>query len=195
VSALPALGHAQQDVNPVVRVLATAAVARIKGTPETAVAGLMEQLRNKSPASGDLPWWVRRRFEGPCIFKALGFTHRQAAAWLLGDLGPQAQAAVPLLTDAMSSGDAWLRPIAARAVYRITGQAQAVLPTVLNSVWDGSDDSIPFLALQALGEMGTNARPAFWAVAALLPGDLNIRQAATPVLHKIDPGMGKPARH
>ena len=191
VDALPPLAEAQQDANPVVRALAAAAIGRIKGTPEIAVAGLMEQLRNTNPGPDVQPWLVRHRLKGPYALTAMAFDHRSAAAWLLGDLGPQAQGAVPLLTEAMKAGDASLRPIAARAVYKITGQEKVVLPTLLNSL------STPYsvLALQALYEMGTNALPAAQAVRELMTRDLWHREVAREVLNQMDPAREKPANH
>ncbi len=72
VDALPALAEAQQDANAVVRVLAAAAIGRIKGTPEIAVAGLMEQLQPASPGGDGQGWSVSHRLKGPYILRALG---------------------------------------------------------------------------------------------------------------------------
>ncbi len=180
--ALPSLEELERDGDPVVRVLATASTGQIKQVPELAAARLAQDFTN-TEVRGEL-WSVRNRLEGPEILRSIGLSHRQTAAWLLGDIGPPARAAVPALKEALNSQNPWLPTIAARALYKITGEPQQALPGLVASL-SQADDETCFLAIFVLSEMGTNAQPAIPALERLETRNLKIRSATMDALRKI----------
>jgi HEAT repeat protein len=184
--ALPALTAAQADTNPVVRMLACAAIGRILERPDLAVAGLMAEWKKQNsphPAFGS-PWSMVGNLEGAEALRAIAFNARQTAAWFLADLGSPAQRALPLLEEALNGPDPWLRPLAARAIYHITKQPDRALPALLNCL-NSPDEEACFLATIALGEMGPEALPALPALEKVETRTLALRQAARHALSKI----------
>ena len=92
------------------------------------------------------------------VLRRQATSHPHATSRILGDLGPAAADALPELTALRTSVEAVVRVNAARAVWRITGDLDALL-AVLRA------DLNQHHALQALAELG----PAGAALADLLP--------------------------
>ncbi|WP_203711728.1 hypothetical protein [Asanoa siamensis] len=90
--------------------------------------------------------------------------HPHAAGMLLGDLGPPARAATRDLTALRASEDPTRQRIAARALWRITGEAEDLLTVLRGQLRDHH-------ALETLAELGATAAPLAAEVKPLLDND------------------------
>jgi HEAT repeat protein len=134
---LEALGSTNQTwINTATACLSRAGPAAAKATPV-----LMEQLQRNYHVndSGGIPSSTARM-----------------SLDALANIGPQAAAAVPMLTRYLQDTRELYRMFGSRAYWRITGDAQTVLPILTDGLLRGKN----FWAAQILGEMGTAARPA-----------------------------------
>ena len=113
---------------------------------------------------------------------------RTAAAVRLGELGPQAAPAVPLLRNAISAPDTFSRQAAVEALARIS-PAEA-LPHYLAGLGQQQDKGTRMWAAEALGRLGPAARDGVPALVAVLklnrgPGDSGPRLKALEALVSI----------
>ncbi|MFF7811680.1 HEAT repeat domain-containing protein [Streptomyces sp. NPDC007945] len=92
---------------------------------------------------------------------------REAAARTLGSFGPAAREAVPELRGLLGSGTAAVSAAAARALWAVEGDADAVVPVLLRWLRPGSSGTDRCAAAQALGAIGPAAAE---AARALRPG-------------------------
>ncbi len=177
--AIPMLTKATASEDAVLRVLAAVALGRIQGEIESAIPVLISALRNDQFAK-KRSWevWLPN-------MHIIGYDHRMTAAWFLGEIGPPAKDAVPELTNAMQGKQLWLPVLAARAIWKITGRAGNVL-NVLSQTLQNPDEIACVLAVQALGEMGADAKPAVPALLNARTNSLYIRRAVNEALKKID---------
>ena len=117
---------------------------------------------------------------------------RAGAAEALGMVGPPAKSALPKLaelTDA-SKEDKQVRYCAAGALWKIAGQANAIIPFRLEALRD-KDAGVRRNAIRCLGEYGALARSAVPALKPFLKDeDAGVRNAATDALKKIEPKEG-----
>jgi HEAT repeat protein len=75
----------------------------------------------------------------------------------------------------------------ARAIWRITNDAEAQLRVAMQLL-DDADDTIKAHALDLLGELGTAARPALADLQRLIGDELEyVRRHAREALEKIEP--------
>jgi len=110
---------------------------------------------------------------------------RAWAAGALGDLGPSAAAATPVLIEALKSNHAELHAPAMRSLGRIHSNPEVVIPLLISYMDDKdlNDD-----AVLALGDFGSLAKPAVPKILPMLKfPDKEARHAAQVALKKIDP--------
>jgi HEAT repeat protein len=180
--ALPALQESLQGANPLVRVLASAAIAIIGGDYDAVVSVLVQELNN--PANPAVHWHIQSTPNR--VFGGIGFNHRQTAAWFLGELGPPARDAVPELVQALRSQDPWLNVLAARALWRVSRDSRAILPLLIEAL-DVRDEHRFVLAVQALGEMESEAKPALPKLLRARAQSLPLRIEIDRTIRRIDP--------
>ncbi|MEU2504811.1 PBS lyase [Streptomyces sp. NPDC007863] len=92
---------------------------------------------------------------------------REAVARTLGAFGPAAREAVPELRELLGSGTAAVSTAAARALWTVEGDADAVVPVLVRWLRPGSSGADRCAAAQALGAIGPAAAG---AARALRPG-------------------------
>ncbi|MFD4376385.1 HEAT repeat domain-containing protein [Streptomyces sp. NPDC058486] len=92
---------------------------------------------------------------------------REAAARTLGAFGPAALEAVPDLRELLGAGTATVSTTAARALWTVEGDADAVVPALVRWLRPGSSGADRCAAAQALGAIGPAAAG---AARALRPG-------------------------
>lgn len=179
---LPLLESMLTETNAVTRVLAAAAVLKIGGPSEKALQVLVRGLEgaDHSRASWSPPFYCVRGF-------SVGFDAQLTAAWLLGDCGKPAAAALPALARAMHGRSVWLPVVAARALWRIEGQSDEALPVLIEALRGrGSSETEGALAAMTLAEMGPRAKAALPLLEkARLDGNQTLRREATLALERI----------
>ncbi|MEU8762998.1 PBS lyase [Streptomyces sp. NPDC048659] len=119
--------------------MAAQAVWALDGSPEEAVEALDRWLR---PGSSGAEW---------C-----------AAARALGAIGPAAASAAPALRAGLGSRDLWVRVRSAAALWRVSGEAESVLPVLL-AAWEENRHTRVTVA-ECLAEMGPAAAEAEFAI-------------------------------
>jgi HEAT repeat protein len=114
-----------------------------------------------------------------------GFNTMMTSAWLLGELAPHSQAALPALKDVLA-GDhpGWLKVVVARSIWRLEGEADQVLPALRATLNDPGNET-RVIACVTLGEMGAAARPAIADLEASCKLSLNTRRAALEAISLI----------
>lgn len=154
---LPNMGSARQ--------LATPLLTALLNHPEAPVRSLAQTTLEKVQAVRDtynLKHWLKKPEGNPTVsdcIRALqgekGTLRTTEAATALEFIGPSATEAVPALSQSLDSNDHWLRVRAARALWKITGNVAAVLPTL----WDELKcRPAGLLVLDCLGDMGSAAQ-------------------------------------
>ena len=176
-AALPALTNGLSDGNGAVRALAVAAIGNITGDYTFAVPLLVKELENRTWSNADAS------LSHPSNL-GIGLNQRQAAAMLLGEIGPTATNALPNLQNALRSGDMWLPAFAAEAIWRIAADPEAILPSLIQSL-NHADMSRRLLTLRVLAQMGPAAKPALPAIRAIMPSDMKTRREAFKAVEKI----------
>ena len=176
--ALPMLTNGLSDANPVVRLLATAGIARITGDVEFAVPRLIEELENRGPAGNTLTIQMSGHL--------IGLHHRQLSARLLGEFGERATNALPNLKTAVNGSERWLRPCAAEAIWKISKDAEAVLPSLMAELQKLSGEIHHMEVLNVLAQMGPAAEPAVPAIRATMKSNLGVRRYGYVALQKIN---------
>lgn len=179
-NAIPYLKAAATNKDPVMRIMATVALGKIQQNIESAVPILISELRNTNVADA-MHWqvWLPD-------MRIIGLNHQMTSAWFLGEIGPAAGDAVPVLEESMGSKQSWLSIVSARAIWKIRGQSDGAMIT-LSQALQKPDDPACVLTAQVLGEIGTNAIPAVPALLNARTNSLYIRRAVNEALKKIDP--------
>jgi HEAT repeat protein len=155
---------ARQDADPLVRIEAARAIARIDPKNETALPILVEALKDRAGK-------VRKK-----------------AAELIGHLGSAARAAVPDLVKATKDSDPTVSWGAVDALGQIGPDAEAAVPTLLEAL---KDPGTRGAAVDALGQVGRKAQAAIPDLEKILEGDeVTLRWAAAASLVRIG-GSGK----
>ena len=187
-NAVPMLRTALEGQEPVARAMAAMALGRIQQDVESAIPVLIAELSNRGSAK-EQHWlvWLPN-------MHSIGFDHRETAAWLLGEIGPPAKDAVPELQKAMRSNQRRHKILAARALWRITGQANETV-AVLALAMGNTDEETCTVAAQALGEMGPAAILALPTLLNARTNSLYVRRAVNEALKKIDPEMAARVIH
>lgn len=117
---------------------------------------------------------------------------RAMVAAVIGSIGPEAKAAVPvLLSDALGGSDVFTRHGDILALGRIHSEPQQVVPALVNCL-SSPDAKIRSYAALALVEFGADARSAVPKLIGLLTdGTPEVRNAAGAALRQIDPEAAK----
>ncbi len=87
---------------------------------------------------------------------------RGMAAWVLGEIGPKAEDAAPVLTEMLSNRDGWVRSMAAPSLVKILGRkATAAVPDLIEGLQDEDEETRrdSLVALRMLGPAAKEAAP------------------------------------
>ncbi len=144
------------NVVPLERILAARSLAAIHGRPAECVEALVREMRGRSPVDSNATFTpLDTGFVHPSL-GAITLPHRETAAWLLGELGTNAIAAVPALRGAAMPASGWVPVIASWSLWRITRDRNEALPGVARAL-DSEDPWQRHFALRAVLEMGPAA--------------------------------------
>jgi len=121
-------------------------------------------------------------------------THRKLAAEVLGDMGPRARTAIPVLIKALKDREVLVRYRAAEALGKIGTDSETVVPALVQCLTDAHP--MPrAAAAESLGKYGQAAGTALPALRDLLNDkDSQARDRAAKAIAKIDPGNQEPRR-
>lgn len=89
------------------------------------------------------------------------------AARNLGEIGPDAAAAIPALSDGLSDPDTFVRVSCAWAIMEVTSDSSLVFPTLVSSLMDPSAQ-VRYAAIHTLADIGEEARSAIPALVECL---------------------------
>jgi HEAT repeat protein len=178
--AIPLLVDILEHGDALSRGFAMNALAQLGPTAKPAVAALVARLRRKHDPDeaaalsrlNELRGWSLA--ENSTVF----------AIMALAALGPDAQAAVPPLIEALADPDPTLRRMAAHTLAEIGPTAHAAIPALVARLSD-PDPSVGSSAAGALGTLGAVAVPAL--VEALDDRDTAVRQLAIAGLGQAGP--------
>jgi hypothetical protein len=184
------LQMAATGTNPVLRVLAAVAMARLEHNPAPAVAALTQEIRQSRFNPAIHAHWSyavpNSAFSPPASANAgIALDHRGTAAWHLGEMGPAARDALPAL-EALLQGSLWQSLVAAEAIWKITGEADRVLPKLIAAV-DGGPRHGQAIAIRILAEIGPAARPAVPTLLKVRSTSMTVRREVNAALRRIDP--------
>lgn len=129
---------------------------------------------------------------GPMIqqLKDPDVSKRNHAAFMLGQAGPAAKAAVPALTEALGDPEYSVRGQAAQALGGIGADAGSAVPALLQVMQKDPEASPRVYAARALGQLGPAAKPAVPALMEAL-SDKDLAESAAVALEAL--GEGRPA--
>jgi HEAT repeat protein len=164
--AIPYVLPALKDSDPKIRMSAVNFLNRVGPAAKVAVPGLIQCLNDPDESV------------------------RLGTMDTLGIIGPAAKDAIPALDIAMKSVDNDTSEHAAMALASIDPGDKAVLPIMMRTLneWGETDD-----AIEALGKMGSYARPAVPTIEHLLATNYGYdRQAAVTALARIEGGKAVP---
>ncbi len=150
---------------------------------------LVKKTRNASPTSMTplaarlLDRLERKSTAGP----------RETIIPALGEIGPQAIAAVPVLLKSATAKDPELASRSAAALVKIDPRTAAtMLPSLLDWITASHDPTVRHRAMKSLGDLGRGAASAMPALLTIADEqDLAISAAAFEAISKIDPEMGR----
>ena len=192
-SAVPQLVGALHDRNEEVQVTALYAIMKMRTEGDAAIPALIQMLEATNQLCYIAIDTLHAMGPGktqsiPALIKLLsnrpGAPH---AAWLLGEIGPEAHAAIPALTRLMNDARSGAREEAATALWRISLDTNAI-PVLAEEL-----DKTPYVAtrwniLRALRQIGPAAKPAIPSILRVIS---NPHADAAPegwqALRKIDP--------
>ena len=187
--AVPALIKALKNGKKKIRAHAAEALGKIGPKARAAVPALVQELRNQGDGKDTIAINIGEnaffRYPGP----------RSRAATALGQIGPEAKAAVPALAQVLKDDDSSIRTAAARALGNIgTAAVPALLKALQNDDARVRAASVTGLgqispnAVSALGEIGADAKAAVPAlVAAFKDASNELRTTIVAVLKAIGP--------
>jgi PAS domain S-box-containing protein len=112
---------------------------------------------------------------------------RRQAAEALGNIGPEAKAAVPALIESLKDGEEGVREAAAKSLGKIGPEAKAAVQALIEMLKD-EDKYVLGAATEALGYIGIEAKAAVpTLIGALKDPDIDFRRLAARTLGKIGP--------
>jgi len=191
-SVPPMLTAVRDGQTNMLRLLAAMAIASIEQDPPEAMPVLIEALQGKLDRGVPLTIWIPST--RTTLREGFGLSPPAAAAWYLSQMDSAGQPALPNLKAVMAgAGHVWEKVLAARAIWRISGDATATAPTLAAHL--KHDDLICLhYGLEALGEMGTNAA----SISPSLVGFINnrsnswaSRRQVLETLRRIDPSVSR----
>jgi len=122
-SALPALSKLRDEETNILRLMAAMAIANIEQDLNNAFPVLIEALEGKLARSPSLTIYAPS--EQSTLPHFIGLAPQSAAAWYLAEMGSTGKPALPYLEVALVAGDRQTKVLAARAIWRIRGEAVA----------------------------------------------------------------------
>lgn len=149
---------------------------------------LVEALANYSTSSAAYDMLAEMKGRAvPILIQALENQDRGVrwgAAWVLGEIGPEAKEAVPALSKALvEDEDAMVRQQAAEALRDIGPAAKEAVPALIQALKDENEDVRMYAAI-ALGKIG-DARAVETLFQALKDENKDVRGAAARALEKL----------
>jgi HEAT repeat protein len=194
---IPRLRTLLDDTDARVRESAARALAGI-GVPARSLAGkLLERMREGEAAvriQAALAYWrVEGESEPPLalldnLLKDVDINERWEAVEAIGLIASEARPAIRGLTEVLvnllKDRDARVRAMAARWLWRRVRQSKPVVP-LMRDVLGGRDALARRIALETLGELDEDARPALLLIAALDERDATLRLAAIEALARL----------
>jgi HEAT repeat protein len=187
-SALPEIAPLLSSPDPTIRMLAAATQARITGQIDEALPILL--------AGVEMRWSGTPRAH-VMVRPAVACSGQQAAALLLGELGPPAKEAVSGLEGMLADPSEWTRIIAAQALWRITKNADKALPVLLDLLPAanarpvvGSPDRRLLYCIDAIAEMGPAAPSAIPILERVRTYSMTARRAANVAIERIQSERG-----
>jgi HEAT repeat protein/lysophospholipase L1-like esterase len=193
--AVRALAAALGDREESVRREAARALGRMGGAARPVLPSLFTTLCD---ARASVRWRAAQSLSGlslgaddvPSLIVALGHEDgyvRGFAAWTLGSLGQEAQAAVPALVDALQRDGGYERGGPASALAQMGPSAAAAVPTLLGALRSGDPDR-RWKAARTLGRIGPGASAAVPDLTgALGDGNEYVRAQAARALGRMGP--------
>jgi HEAT repeat protein len=198
--ALPHLVGALTDQDEQVQSFAIHRVAALSRDQEAAVSSLSRLLRHPNSrvrqqaavALCDDVLPAQMQLSVPALIRALSDADvRSGAAWLLGQYGSDAQAALPKLTDLLKDPQPEIRQQASVALWRIRQATNAL------ALWAGASaaPADPCSLLARLGEIGDAAKPVVPVILKCVngpngwraSGNIEAVKTAREALARIDP--------
>ncbi len=188
-SALPQIEWLMTNADPVVRMLAASAAARIQGKPELALPILLDGLEGKLPQNGKSHMDVSFREPIGCITEGA-----EAAAILLADCGRSAQIALPALEKHLQDNNQFTRLACAQAIFRISGNIDKALPVLLDILdkesqpkrGKGLDKYVLVRTIETIEEMGPAAKAAIPLLKRVKTSCMAARHAVNSALPRIE---------
>lgn len=101
---------------------------------------------------------------------------RAAAAQTLGRIGPGASNALPALRPLLNDPEAYRRTVAAASIWRICGDASNTVPVLIRGVREFNRLPVARISLDALGEMGSQAKDAVPALLELFSSNVQMQR-------------------
>jgi HEAT repeat protein len=190
--ALTVLRQVADDTNAIARVLAAVAISRIENDPASAIPALVREIEAGARAGSGQSWDPPFRDNSAL---AIGLDARTTAAWFLGEIGPAARDAVPVLASRLTTRNDWTRIVAAQAIWKINQDTNLALPPLLESLQDTNRGDINFLlAATLLGQLGPAALPAVPHLLEHRKRNWKTWRAANEALKKIQTPGAEPPR-
>lgn len=201
-AASPTLTALLQEKDPLTRLQAAIALWQVEGKADPIIAVLIEALKDPSlgqtqtvifPPYSPLssPRTEARSFvtyveRGQVSFTVNIATVRRQGVEILGEIRPEARAAIPALRETLTNKNHPERFSAAVALWRIERSAAAVVPTLIEALKDKRHAADRRLAATMLGQIGPEAKAAIPALIEVLKDpDTVLREAATEALTKV----------
>jgi HEAT repeat protein len=199
-TAVPALARALHDPDRMIRTYTIGVLLSLGPNAKEAIPALMDALED---SDGMLRFTAAQAIKGmgpkaqaavPALMRTLKRPDAAVAAMAmeaLGAIGPCAGEALPLLRKASASDDSngyLVRVLAAKTIWKITGNAKEVLPELKVILWRSRHPQARREAAHLLEEIGAAVKPAVpYLIDALDDIDDDVGKAAAAALKKIDP--------
>jgi HEAT repeat protein len=197
-AALPILNRLTQDNGSPLRGSSAAALYHIdRRQAQAAIPVFIDELKQSDTR---LRWhalyYLRKMIRDakeaipvPSLIDALGdrdFGVRGMAAWVLGEIGPRAEPAVPALVKALTVNDVWMRTASAPALVKILGtKATMAIPALIDGVENEDDVDDREEILQAIQTMGRTAKAALPTLVWLAKQEPRLRGVAAETAWRV----------
>jgi HEAT repeat protein len=195
--AIPMLLKALRNREISIRQPAIEALGQLGKTAEGAIPALSDLLEDSDALTQALAaraLWEITGDAAPRVHKLSEIVGREqtsvsmfTAANVLGEMGPVAVNAIPILTRTLKHNDSWARISAAQALWKIDRQQFPVAIEVLVEEISVHPSIVAYSAAKTLGEMGPDAKAAVPTLVKLrwYP-DVSVRTAVARALERID---------
>lgn len=173
---LPAIKDLERSRDGSIGMLASIARARIEGRPTNAIPAMVRELR-LPVADATHPYSPMH----PGL-RDIRLSSRQAAAWLLGELGTSAKAASSDLNATLRSEDPRLMVLAAWSLWKINQEAEPSVGVIRRGLAFAQDPVAQRIAIEAVTELGSLANLAFEDLERIERQDLRLKGPARAAL-------------